>query len=566
MSRRMFHSTLLVLLALAGLIAGGAESASPPGKSSPGNTGLPSISGSAIVGQSLNASVGSWAGPTPTYSYQWQRCDASGNSCSAVGGGSASYGLTSGDVGSTLRISVTATNKNGSSVATSSPSPVVSSGAPGTTTTTTATPTTTTSPTTTTATTTTTTTTTPTSATGPFVNKTLPTVSGTAAVGSTLTAGTGTWSPTPSLGFYYAWHRCADQTYNSCPNVGTNSKTYALTSADVGAYLVVQVAPIDSTGPLWTQSTDSTWSGVVTGSGGTTTTTQTTTTTPTTTTTAAPSGSVEFNGLATQLQSISSTGYSSTNNLVQSQSPQVFDGLAFTNNDISLASDSTFSKVFNVSAEPGSRNPYDTGAPLNDASAQLSKRQPTELGGTDYYAIAVKIPSATWHNPDWASLMSLGYETFSWDQVALDVDPGPSGPVFDLMQNSGYLNCPTTTCAGTVCGRWTIAPVTYDKWFEFVFAVKWATDSTGAVKVYMRNPGGAWTLALDKESEPTYAWGTSSFGTTPADLSNHSTTLDKFGIYYGYWNTATTSFPKNTIQESGLVRATDLATAQSMLP
>jgi hypothetical protein len=134
------------------------------------------------------------------------------------------------------------------------------------------------------------------------------------------------------------------------------------------------------------------------------------------------------------------------------------------------------------------------------------------------------------------------------------------------MQNSGYLYCPSTTCNGTVSGRWKIAPVTYDKWIEFVFAVKWATDNTGAVKVYMRNPGAAWTLALDRENVATYAYGTTAYGTVSADMHEMSTTLDKFGLYFGYWNSSTTSFPQNVIQSSGLVRATDLATAESYLP
>jgi hypothetical protein len=276
---------------------------------------------------------------------------------------------------------------------------------------------------------------------------------------------------------------------------------------------------------------------------------------------------VEFNGLATQMQSLTSTGYSSSNNLVQSQSPAgTFDCLCFTNNDIGLASDSTFGKMFTISAGPGSRNPFNTSAPVNDASALLSKRQPANIGKTEYYGIAVKIPSATWHNPDWASLMSLGYETFAWDQVALDVNPGSSGPEFDLNQNSGYLNCPNTGCAGTVSGRWKIAPVVYDKWFEFVFAVKWTTDNTGFVRVYMRNLGGAWTLALDRENEPTYAYGTSAYGTVSVDMHEKPNTLNKFGLYYGYWNAATTSFPKDTIQMSGFVRTTDLALAKSLLP
>jgi len=275
---------------------------------------------------------------------------------------------------------------------------------------------------------------------------------------------------------------------------------------------------------------------------------------------------VEFNGLATQLQSISSTGYSSTNNLAQSQSPSVYDGLLFTNNDFTLASESAFGNVFNVSAEPGSRAPYNTGAPANQAMSEVSKRQPTELGNTDYYALAVKIPSATWHNPDWASLMSLGYETFSNDQLGLHVYPTSSGPQFQLMQNAGYLNCPSTTCNGSVSGRWPIAQVVYDKWFEFVYAVKWATGSTGFVRVYMRNPGGSWTLAVDRENVATYAYGTSAYGTVSADMHEKASTLDKLGLYYGYWNSGTTSFPKNTIQSSGLVRATDLATAKSALP
>jgi polysaccharide lyase-like protein len=388
------------------------------------------------------------------------------------------------------------------------------------------------------------------------------------------------------------WQRCSSSGTDCGSIDGAASSTYTVTSADVGHVLRIAVtatnhngstsasssetdvvAPPPAPAPS-TTTTNATTTVKTTTTTPTTTTAKTTTTTPTATTTTAPttttaassSGSVEFNGFATQLQSISSTGYSSTNNLEQSQSPQVYDGLLYTNNDFTLASDSTFGKVFNISAEPGSRAPYNTGAAPYEAMSELSKRQPTLLGEWRYYAIAVKIPSATWHNPDWASLMSLGYETFSWDQVALHIRPGSGGPEFDLMQNSGYLNCPSTTCAGTVSGYWKIAPVTYDTWTEFVFAVKWSTDSSGAVRVYMRNPGGAWTLALDRETEPTYAYGSSSYGTLSGDLHELGTTLDKFGLYYGYWNTGTTSFPQNTIQSTGLARASDLASAESMLP
>jgi hypothetical protein len=554
MSRRMFHPTILVLLAFAGLIAGGALAASSgtaPGQSSPNNTSLPSISGSAAVGQTLGASVGAWAGPTSTYSFQWQRCDASGNSCSAVGSGAASYALTSADGAASIRVMVTATNKNGSAVATSSPTAVVSSGAG-------APP-----PTTTTGTTTTGTTTTGTTTTGTTTTTSTSTGFTTSLVQNGTVNAPYKWTFNPGVATKAGYFWADGKLLQTVTGPGPYTLTLQAGQLASGAHQFGHAWDLASDGTH--QAPSSSYTETVVNPLSTTTTT--TTTTPVTTTTTSASGTVEFNGFATQVNSISSTGYSSTGNLVQSQSPTgFFDCICFTNNDITLASDPTFSKIFNVSAEPGSRNPFNTGAPLNVASAQLSKGQPNDLGKWRYYAIAVKIPSASWHNPDWASLMSLGYETLAWDQLALDVDATSAGPRFDLNQNAGYANCPTTTCAGTVSGRWAIAPVVYDKWFEFVFAVKWATDTTGAVKVYMRNPGGAWTLALDRENLPTYLYGTTSYGTISADMHEEANTLDKFGLYYGYWNTATTSFPKNTIQETGIIRATDLTTAQSFLP
>jgi hypothetical protein len=116
--------------------AGGANQA-------PVNTSLPSISGTAQDGQTFTASEGSWNPSSGNnFTYQWQRCDSSGNSCSNISGAtSASYRNTSSDVGHRLRVAVKATNSLGNSTATSSASSVVA--AAGTTTTT---PTTTTPP------------------------------------------------------------------------------------------------------------------------------------------------------------------------------------------------------------------------------------------------------------------------------------------------------------------------------------------------------------------------------------------------------------------------------------
>ncbi len=52
--------------------------------------------------------------------YQWRRCDTSGASCTDVAGAtSTTYGLTSADVGSTIRVAVTASNGAGSASASS---------------------------------------------------------------------------------------------------------------------------------------------------------------------------------------------------------------------------------------------------------------------------------------------------------------------------------------------------------------------------------------------------------------------------------------------------------------
>ena len=95
--------------------------------SQPTNTAPPTVSGTPTQGSTLTASPGTWSGTIPiTYAYQWRRCDNAGASCADVAGATATtYVLASADVGSTMRVAVTATNSAGSGVATSSPTTVV---------------------------------------------------------------------------------------------------------------------------------------------------------------------------------------------------------------------------------------------------------------------------------------------------------------------------------------------------------------------------------------------------------------------------------------------------------
>jgi hypothetical protein len=79
----------------------------------------PHISGRTRVGKKLSGSHGTWT-YSPTYAYQWLRCNAHGGRCSSIRHATHSrYKLTRHDAGHRLRLRVTATNAAGRSVAVS---------------------------------------------------------------------------------------------------------------------------------------------------------------------------------------------------------------------------------------------------------------------------------------------------------------------------------------------------------------------------------------------------------------------------------------------------------------
>ncbi len=98
--------------------------------SPPVNTAPPMITGTAQDGQTLTATDGTWTG-SPTFASQWLRCDTAGANCVPIPGATSStYVVTTADVGSTLVVSVTATNAAGSATAQSLPTAVVATAAP----------------------------------------------------------------------------------------------------------------------------------------------------------------------------------------------------------------------------------------------------------------------------------------------------------------------------------------------------------------------------------------------------------------------------------------------------
>jgi hypothetical protein len=178
----------------------------------PANVALPIVAGASQDGQSLTATPGTWANSFGGTALQWQRCDATGGNCADVAGAAgSSYAVAAGDVGMTLRVGEKATNRYGSTAAYSQ-------------------------------------TTQPVSVAGTPTNTSAPTVSGTAAVGQTLSAAPGSWSDNP-VGFAYRWQRCTSQGAVCADIVGAISSTYVVSSADSGATLRVVVTATNAVGP-----------------------------------------------------------------------------------------------------------------------------------------------------------------------------------------------------------------------------------------------------------------------------------------------------------------------------
>jgi hypothetical protein len=223
MTRKLLPRLLAAAATLAGLVAvltafagsGFAQGSAAEANYAPKGITEPSIVGTPQVGQTLTANSGQWQSDTAlTFSYQWERCNATGASCANVSGAiGQSYVVQSGDVGSTFRVAVTATNSSGSATGTSNNTAAVggtASGAP--------------------------------------TGTAEPTITGTLQVGNTLTASTGTWTSATSLSFAFQWQRCGG-TGTSCSAIpGSTAQTYTIQSADAGRTLRVTVTATNASG------------------------------------------------------------------------------------------------------------------------------------------------------------------------------------------------------------------------------------------------------------------------------------------------------------------------------
>jgi hypothetical protein len=92
----------------------------------PANTTAPAISGTPQEGSTLSGSNGTWTNTPSKYEYAWLRCDSKGGSCATINGATKNtYTLASGDINTTIRFRVTASNSAGSDTAQSGPTAVI---------------------------------------------------------------------------------------------------------------------------------------------------------------------------------------------------------------------------------------------------------------------------------------------------------------------------------------------------------------------------------------------------------------------------------------------------------
>jgi hypothetical protein len=98
----------------------------------PTNTSVPTIlvPGQVLVGGELTTHPGTWTAPSGTgaitYSYQWEQCDTQGNNCQLIAGAqNPTYTPAPSDIGHTLRLILSASDNDGLTPATTTPTSVV---------------------------------------------------------------------------------------------------------------------------------------------------------------------------------------------------------------------------------------------------------------------------------------------------------------------------------------------------------------------------------------------------------------------------------------------------------
>ena len=170
-------------------------------------TAQPGLTGSPIVGKTLEVSAVAWRGTSATPAVAWQRCNVNGRVCVPVAGATAtSYTVTAADAGHVLVAAVTASKQTVLSLG------IVARAAP-----------------------------------GPVATE-RPSIAGTLQQGKQLTGNAGTWTGAGTIAYAYQWYRC-DANGAHCSSIhGATRPTYTQVAADAAHTLGLTVRATDTTG------------------------------------------------------------------------------------------------------------------------------------------------------------------------------------------------------------------------------------------------------------------------------------------------------------------------------
>ena len=178
--------------------------AETPTPTAPVNSVAPTISGTAEIGQSLSVTDGSWTGSPTSYSYEWLWSSTVGGNYAPISGATSStYVVSDPDAGTYLKVIVTANNAGGSTAVLTSATSLVPIPAPR--------------------------------------NLSVPTISGTAIVGNTLTASSnGTWANSPTS-YLLQWQR-SESLSGTYYNISTaTTSSHSIEVGDIGYYIRLSV-------------------------------------------------------------------------------------------------------------------------------------------------------------------------------------------------------------------------------------------------------------------------------------------------------------------------------------
>ena len=165
----------------------------------PVNTSIPTLTGSAVVGETLTVNNGIWTGNSIVYTYSWFK-----NNEPIYGANLGTYVPTSNDVGYAILCTVSADNAAGGDTANTLFTANVTSNAP--------------------------------------VCSVLPTITGTANVGEILSVSTGTWTGSPTFTYQWQWAHLRANIHNA------NTNSYTVDQEDYGRTLTCAVTGSSSGG------------------------------------------------------------------------------------------------------------------------------------------------------------------------------------------------------------------------------------------------------------------------------------------------------------------------------